>query len=333
MLVYSRDCLRHVQAPGHVESPHRLEAITRKLESLNLFDPKTPEPAARAMIERVHAKAYVDLVETMGDGYLDIDTAVRPETPEIARIAAGGVVEAALASVKGRRPAFALVRPPGHHAGPDYGGGFCYFNGVAVAAAVLRERLSRIAILDLDAHHGNGTRDIFATSKDVLYVSTHQSGIYPGTGPAGDVGEGPGEGYTVNIPFPARSGDASYELAFREVIEPVLRQFQPEAILVSLGADAHYKDPLTMLALSSPGYLTLAERTLDVARTLCKNRVAFALEGGYHPQALAEVVAGTVALFRGESVHLQFRDVADETARGKEAVDRVKRVLGPYWDL
>ncbi len=146
MLVYSRDCLRPMQAPRHVESPQRLEAITRKLESLNLFDPKTPEPATRAMLEKVHAKTYLDFVELMGDGYLDIDAAVHPETAAIARIAAAGVVAAAVASVEGKRPAFALVRPPGHHAGLDYGGGFCYFNGVAVAAAALRDRLSRIAI-------------------------------------------------------------------------------------------------------------------------------------------------------------------------------------------
>jgi acetoin utilization deacetylase AcuC-like enzyme len=334
LLVYPPDCVRHVNLPGHVEAPERVEAIIRKLRGLGLADEwDVPEAATRAQVESIHAKSYVDLVETFGEGYLDTDTAIHPETHVYAKLAAGGAIAAALASAREGRPALALVRPPGHHAGPDYGGGFCYFNNVAIAAAALGARLPRVAILDLDAHHGNGTRDVFAARRDVLYLSTHQYGIFPGTGPAEDVGEGEGKGFTVNIPFPARAGDASYALAFDDVIEPIVRQFLPEMILVSLGADAHYKDPLTDLGLSSPGYVALAERTLQLARSVAEGRVAFVLEGGYHLPALAEVVAGTYAAFRGESVHLQFREIVDPSARGKEVVRRVRKVLGGYWDL
>jgi acetoin utilization deacetylase AcuC-like enzyme len=334
VLVYPPDCVRHVNAPGHVESPERIEAIVQKLDSLGLLkDWQVPEPASRAQLEGVHTGAYIDLVETFGEGYLDTDTAIHPETPAFAKLAAGGAIAAALAAAEMERPALALVRPPGHHAGPGYGGGFCYFNNVAVAANVLAERLPRVAVLDFDAHHGNGTRDIFAASRSVLYVSTHQYGIFPGTGPAEDIGEGKGLGYTVNVPFPARAGDSSFDLAFREIIEPVVRQFLPEAILVSLGADAHYKDPLTGLGLSSEGYLALVEGTLRLAKSVASGRVAFVLEGGYHLPALAEVVAGTYAAFRGESVHLQFREVVDPSERGREAVRRTKRALAGRWDL
>jgi len=334
VLVYPPDCARHVNMPGHVEAPERVGAIVQKLEALDLLrDYAVPEPAGRAQIEAVHRKTYVDLVEGFGEGFLDTDTAIHPDTVTYARLAAGGAVAAALATAESHRPAFALVRPPGHHAGPDYGGGFCYFNNVAIAAKALLQRLPRIAILDFDAHHGNGTSDVFAAARDVLYVSTHQWGIYPGTGPVDFVGEGRGEGYTVNLPFPARTGDATYELAFREVIAPIVRQFLPEAILVSFGSDAHYKDPLTGLALTSPGYLWLAERTLDLAKSVAHGRVAFVLEGGYHLPALAEVMAGTVALFRGESIHLQFREKQDLRERGREAVKEAQRVQSKYWDL
>ena len=334
MLVYAPDCTRHVNLPGHVESPERLEAIVRKLEGLG--SPKdwmAPTPATRAQIESVHTKGYVDLVENFGEGYLDTDTAIHPETPTYARLAAGGAVAAAVACMESGRPALALVRPPGHHAGPEYGGGFCYFNNVAIAAAQVLHRYARVAILDFDAHHGNGTRDIFATRRDVLYISIHQYGIFPGTGPAEDVGEGAGLGYTVNVPFPARAGDASYDLAFEDLVGPIVRGYRPEAILVSLGADAHYKDPLTSLGLSSPGYISLAEKTLELAKSVAGGRVAFVLEGGYHLPALAEVIAGTYASFRGEQIHLQFRDIVDSNARGREVVRRARKVHEGYWNL
>ncbi|MEK6988493.1 MAG: hypothetical protein AABX97_10490, partial [Candidatus Thermoplasmatota archaeon] len=144
----------------------------------------------------------------------------------------------------------------------------------------------RVAILDYDAHHGNGTSEIFSDEASVLYISTHQYGIYPGTGPAADVGEGDGRGFTVNIPITAGCGDSSYFIAYDALIEPILREFKPEAILMSLGIDAHYRDPLTSLALSSPGYVELVARSAAAASSLCNGRLVVALEGGYHLDAV-----------------------------------------------
>ena len=192
-----------------------------------------------------------------------------------------------------------LARPPGHHAGPDYGGGFCYLNNVAVAAADQVAQGRRVAILDYDPHPGNGTSEICADDATALYVSTHQYGIYPGTGAAEDVGMGEGRGFNVNIPFTAGCGDASFHAAYDEIIEPIVRAYRPDVILVSLGVDAHYRDPLTSLALSSAGYVDLLARTARLAKDVCGRRLVVALEGGDHLPALAEGVAGTGPRLRG----------------------------------
>jgi len=225
------------------------------------------------------------------------------------------------------------VRPPGHHAGPDYGGGFCYLNNVAIAAADQVADGRRVAILDYDAHHGNGTRDIFAGVASVLYISTHEYGIFPGTGPAQDVGTGEGRGFTVNIPFSAGCGDTSYFEACDRVIEPILEQFRPDVVLVSLGVDAHYRDPLTSLVLSSPGYVELMSRTAALAARLCGNRLAVALEGGYHLDALGEVITGVVGRLRGQTARLALSENLDDNVRGRTAIEETIRAHRPFWNL
>ena len=334
MIVYDPRFLDHVPSPLHVERPDRLRAIVERLKQEGLFDEVVrPSPASIADLRRVHREAYLDLFEHLGEGLLDPETAVHPETSEIARLSAGAVLQATRTAVREGRPAIALVRPPGHHAGPDYGGGFCYLNNVAVAAADQAAGGHRVAILDFDAHHGNGTRDIFADRADVLYVSTHEYGIYPGTGPAKDVGEGEGRGFTVNVPFGAGCGDASYRLAFDSVIRPIVEQFRPDAILMSLGVDAHYRDPLTSLTLSSPAYVDLIDRSTELARATCGRRLSVALEGGYHLEALAEVIAGALARCNGRAVDLVLTDVLDDTGRGSEAIERTKQAHREFWDL
>ena len=334
MLVYDPRFVEHVSSPLHVERPERLEAIVSRLKAEKLFtDVATPVPAELAEVKRVHRASYVEFFRDLREGFVDRETAVHPETFDIALLAAGAVLGAVRTAVREACPTVALVRPPGHHAGPDYGGGFCYLNSVAIAAADQIAQGHRVAILDYDGHHGNGTSEIFTDESTVLYVSTHQYGIYPGTGAAEDVGTGEGRGFTVNIPFGPGCGDASYHVAFEDVIEPIVREYRPEAILVSLGVDGHYRDPLTSLALSSPGYVDLLARSWMLARDVCGGRYAVALEGGYHLQALSEVFAGLVARLRGTRVDLELTDHLDAKGKGKPAIAATRRAHETFWNL
>ncbi|HKW43193.1 MAG TPA: histone deacetylase [Thermoplasmata archaeon] len=332
--MYDPRFLDHVSSPLHVERPNRLRAIVERLKSEGIFDEVTSAPAAGLEdVGRVHRASYVDSFRALEDGSLDPETFVHPGTFDIALLAAGAVLHATEVAVQESHPTIALVRPPGHHAGPDYGGGFCYLNNVAIAGAQQAGQGRRVAILDYDAHHGNGTNDIFSTSPSVLYLSTHQYGIFPGTGPAEDIGGGEGRGFTVNIPFTAGCGDESYHRTFDELVEPILSQFRPDVVLVSLGIDGHYRDPLTSLTLSSPAYVELVARTAKLAKQLCGGRFVVALEGGYHLEALSEVIAGVVAGFRGRSVDLVHNDVLDKEGRGRAAIEATKRAHSAYWNL
>ena len=324
----------HRQTIGHPERPERLDAIVERLKREGLWkDVLTPEPVDLELLKKVHTAEYIDSVKDFGEGFMDHDTYIRPETYSIALLAAGGTVLSARKALETEKPAFALVRPPGHHAGSYHGGGFCYFNNVAVAAEALREKVGRVAIVDLDLHHGNGTHDIFYSRRDVLYISTHQGGIYPGTGIPEDLGKGEGLGFNICVPLPGLSGDATFELFSKRIMRPVLAKYRPDAILVSLGADAHYMDPLGGLSLTSPGYVFLANELLDLSRTLCGGVLCFTLEGGYHLGALAEVVAGTVAAFEGRKVKYEYDRSGDETGAGAPAVEAVVRRLKKYWPV
>ena len=324
----------HRQTIGHPESPERLDAVVARLKAENLWkDVLEPGPVDMALLQKVHTREYIDSVRNFGEGFMDPDTYVRPQTYGIAILAAGGAVLAAEHALETKKPAFALVRPPGHHAGAYHGGGFCYFNNAAVAAEALRKRVGKVAIIDYDLHHGNGTSDIFYSRDDVLYISTHQTGIFPGTGYIDDLGEGKGEGYNICIPLPGGSGDATFELLAKKILSPVLAAYRPDAIIVSLGADAHYMDPLGGLSLTSPGYIALSDGLLALARKLCGGAIAFTLEGGYNVKALAEVVAGTVASFEGKKVRYEFFRSADEKCTGRLAVDQAVRALREHWPV
>lgn len=337
-LIYHERYLDHIQSWAHPESPERLKAILSKLETMD-FSPKiiTPKPVSNEHLESVHTTEYIELIKNFGEGYLDPDTYHREETFEIAALAAGGGVLAANLAYKENRPTFAIPRPPGHHAEAGSSGGFCYFNNIAIAAQALLSRkkspAKRIAILDIDVHHGNGTHDIFLDRKDVLYISTHQYGIYPGTGPAELTGVDDAEGFTVNIPFYSHAGDSSFELAYQQVIEPIVQQFKPSIILVSIGTDAHYRDPLANLALSSNGYLEQAKSILKLSNKICDSRTAFFLEGGYDVDVLAEIVTAILATFDDHDYELEFTDNMDKDCTGKKAVNKVIEVQKPFWDL
>lgn len=334
MIVYDDRYLIHVNWLGHVESPDRLRAIVSKLKEEGLWeDVVHPEPLDARLLSLVHKESYIAYVRDMEEGLVDQETVISKGLYEIALLAAGGALLAGQRAVEEGKPWIALIRPPGHHAGPDYGGGFCFFNNVALTAATLLKKLSRIAILDFDAHHGNGTNDIFASDGRVLYVSTHQWPLYPGTGPAESVGEGKGEGKLVNIPFPPRTGDSSYLAAYDEIAAPILNQFKPEVILVSLGVDAHYRDPIASLTLSSPGYVELVDKATKSAEKLCSSRIAIILEGGYNIQALGEVFAGICASLKGRRINYKLTEVSDKNVLGRRVIDRAKSIHRKYWNL
>ncbi len=334
MLFYEPRFQEHVASPLHVERPERVKAIVDRLQKERLFAPRgATAPANASELRRVHRTTFLEFFETLHEGFLDPETAVHPETWSIACLAAGATLDATRWSVAESKPAVALVRPPGHHAGPDYGGGFCYLNNVAIAAADQAAQGRKVAILDYDAHHGNGTSEIFADEAAVLYISTHQYGIYPGTGAAEDVGKGEGRGFNVNIPFTAGCGDTSFFAAYDEIVEPIVTAHRPDVILVSLGVDAHYRDPLTGLALSSPGYVDLMSRSAALAQKLCRGRFVVALEGGYHLQALSEVIAGVVARLQRTRVDLELTQFLDPKVKGRPAIEATKRAHKQFWDL
>lgn len=329
-IIYHPDYVKHVQQRGHPECPERLIGAVEKLKKEGLFNNVLrPERATLDEIALVHAWSYIMQIENFGEGHYDMDTYVRPETFGIASLAVGGAILSTRHSFESGKPSIALLRPPGHHAGRDYAGGFCYFNNIAIGAEYLARKGKKVAIVDIDVHHGNGTADIFCERNDVLYISTHLYGIYPGSGSAEEVGRGDGEGYTVNIPFRSGCGDASFNLAFSKIIEPILAQFRPETVLVSLGVDSHYRDVLGNLTLSSPCYIALAKRLISTSGGKC----AFMLEGGYDVPALAEVVAGIVGIFEGTEVKLEFDEVMDTEGAGKDVVKRVVEVQKRYWEL
>ncbi len=287
----------HAPRGSHPECPERLDAIDRALEPLqDELRAIEPRPATDEEVLRSHSRSHLDALSALEgrDARIDPDTYSSPRSLEVARLAAGSLGDAALAVARGEAPsAFAALRPPGHHAGQSRAMGFCLLNHVAIAAEALRQeaRLERIAIVDWDVHHGNGTQQLFETERDVLYISTHQYPFYPGTGALEERGLGKALGATVNLPLPAGSGDAEYGQVFDELIVPVLRKFHPELILVSAGFDAHSRDPLGSMNVTTGAFGLFTARVRAVAEEACGGRLVIALEGGYDLDALGASVA------------------------------------------
>ncbi len=325
---------RHRSNGYHPERPERLEAARAAIERSELsFAPVEPRPATDEELERVHDPKFIKWLRTLGgeQGYIDADTYVGPESVAVAELAAGGTVAMVDALIDGpNKRGVALVRPPGHHARPDHAMGFCLLNNVAIAAAHARARgLSRVAIVDWDVHHGNGTQDAFVSDPSVLYVSTHQFPFYPGTGAVLETGEGEGKGFTVNVPLTAGGGDGIYRAAFERVILPVLEEYAPELILVSAGFDASARDPLAEMTLSADAFGWMARSLRTIADRTAQGRIALVLEGGYDLVALESgLLAATRGMVEGTSVDIARDPDSDDIARAAKVAHEAWKTAG-----
>jgi acetoin utilization deacetylase AcuC-like enzyme len=304
--VYDPIFLEH-NLVGHPENRERLVNIMALLEEKGALQGLTQveaTPVAMEQLTGVHSPTYVEQVRRLserGGGYLDPDTYVSGLTYDAALVAAGGLVNAVLATLHGEIDnAFALVRPPGHHAAKGRGAGFCIFNNVAVAArAALGHKIERVFIADFDVHHGDGTQALFYDDPAVLFFSTHQYPYYPGTGHWSETGQGAGLGMTINVPLPPGVGDGGFGRIYDEVLIPAARRYQPQFILVSAGFDSHWDDPLAGMNLSIQGYADLVRRLVDLAGELCGGRIAFTLEGGYRQEVVPYAVLNALRLLSG----------------------------------
>ncbi|MHB9096667.1 MAG: histone deacetylase family protein [Syntrophales bacterium] len=337
--------LRHGTEFSHPETPQRLASIYEMLDNPDMawkFIGIDARVATREELERVHLPAYIDTIAaTAGQTIfmLDPDTMTTAETYDVARLAAGGVINAIDSVVAGETDnAFALVRPPGHHAQAATAAGFCIFNNIAIGArhALARHKLKRILIVDWDLHHGNGTQEAFYEDPQVLYFSTHQSPGYPGTGSLSEMGRGAGLGYTLNCPLKAGADDATYVRVFSDILSPVALTFRPEIILVSAGFDPYIGDPLGEMRVTPEGFASLTRILLNLAEECCGGRLVAILEGGYNIVGLAKSVRAVLLELLGETRVTEERLIrmAAETDEAAELlIGRLRAQFGPYWPV
>jgi acetoin utilization deacetylase AcuC-like enzyme len=340
ILIHTDRFAEHQTPPGHPERPERAEVMDtvaarwreRGLEIV------APRQATREQLARVHGADYLRRIsETAGKAsQLDPDTYTSPESHEVALLAAGAAVDA-VERVMGdaHKAVVALVRPPGHHAERDRAMGFCLYNNIAVAAAHARALGAvKVAIVDYDVHHGNGTQHIFETDPHVLYVSTHQYPYYPGTGAAEEIGSGAGRGFTVNVPLEVGAVDEDFQLVFAKIVLPVLRQFEPDLILVSAGFDAHERDPLGGMRLSTDAFAAMTLELRAVAEDCCRGRIVSVTEGGYDLQALAASLDGVIdAHASPASPPASWPSSGRTSRRGPQAIDVVRQAQRQFWTL
>ncbi len=330
LLITSPRFEEHVTPPGHPERMERAHVFNTIAHRWMVRGgaASAPKPAIRQQLARVHAADYLDeIAATSGRAVmLDPDTFTSPDSVEIAALAAGATVQAADHALDSGDPAFALVRPPGHHAERERAMGFCLYNNVAVAAAhALSRGLERVAIVDIDVHHGNGTQWMFYDDPRVMYLSTHQFPFYPGTGAADETGTGAGAGFNVNVPLEMGATDADYALVYRAAVVPILTQFSPQLVLVSAGFDAHERDPLASMRVTTGGYAAIVRLLVKAA---ARTPIAFVTEGGYDLGALAECLEASLAAIEG----VDPKPVAESgSARGERALEAVRAAQMPFW--
>jgi acetoin utilization deacetylase AcuC-like enzyme len=349
-IVYSPEFHRHDPGADHPETPRRLEVIMKELKRSQLLSSARcevvgPRLASIEDLMLVHTREHIELVRRVceqGGGLLDLgDTVVSAASYEVSRYAVGGVLRAVDRVFGGRsNNAFAVVRPPGHHAGRYYAAGFCLFNNVAIAASHLlsRHNLERVLILDVDAHHGNGTQEIFYKTNRVLFMSLHEDPFdFPGSGFIEEVGEGDGVGYNVNVPLPFGVGGESYLRAMEKIVVPIARQYMPQFVLMSAGYDGYYRDPVGQLNLSAATYGSIFEKSLGLASDLCRGMFAAALEGGYNLPHLGKLVTSSISRMTGIHLHPLKGDEPplkqEAEKQAEEIIQKVKEVQSDFWDL
>jgi acetoin utilization deacetylase AcuC-like enzyme len=326
----------HDTGYGHPERSERIAVLLSSVGEGPGLCRLAPRLASADEVTLVHGDAHFARVERTRDFEryaFDADTPVSAGSFAAALLAVGGLLELSEQVVAGRfRNGFAFVRPPGHHAERDRAMGFCLFNNVAVAAAHLRKRygFERILVMDWDVHHGNGTQHAFYDDPGVLYISTHRYPFYPGTGAAGEVGSGDGEGFTVNIPFPGGFGDAEYHEAFSTVVVPIAMQYRPDFVLISAGFDPHARDPLGGMEVTEDGFAAMARSLLNVADESASGRCVAVLEGGYDLRAIRDSSGRVLAELSGRSEALQ---APPGHSRAADVLAAVRRIQRRYWKV
>ena len=323
---------------GHPERPERVEAIKRSLQQAGYWDigkKVRPVKIAPEQLEGIHTRAYLKKLKELslaGENY-DAETYLTRKSWDLALQAVGGAISL-VKQVWDRKSAtgFALTRPPGHHASIEQAMGFCLINNVAASADYLikEEGAKRIAIIDLDVHHGNGSQDIFWDRDDVFFFSIHQSPLYPGSGHISEDGHQRGKGFTLNVPLPPYSGDDAYHMVIQEIILPKLKAFSPEMILISFGFDAHWRDPLANMHLSAMGYFKVIKKLSGFAQDNCEGKIAVILEGGYDLEAASSCGLALTQALLGEQFVDELGTAPYPDSNAWEAVvNKIKR----YWDL
>lgn len=339
ILIHTDKFADHRPPPGHPERVERAEVMQGIASSWKQRGRivQAPRPATQEELRRVHSDAHLSAIAaTAGRAVsLDPDTYTSPESRDVALLAAGAAIGAVEAIVQDRATrVMALVRPPGHHAERDRAMGFCLYNNVAAAAAhALTLGMERVVVMDYDVHHGNGTQWIFYEDPRVLYISTHQYPFYPGTGAADDVGRGKGAGFTLNVPLEAGATDGDYDDVFNALVIPVIDQFRPELLLISAGFDAHERDPLARMRVTTTGYAALTKSLCDAADRHCHGRVVAVTEGGYDLAALKACLESTISILDGAIIPAPSEAPRPATQRSRMAIAQVRSAQGKYWKL
>ncbi len=336
-IVFDDLFLEHDTGPHHPECKERLISIGQGLKTYRFADhflKVTPRVAGGEELNLVHPSSHIRKIQATSGRpvtHFDSDTVAGPRSYEVALNAVGSILTMVDMPLAGKvQNGFAFVRPPGHHAEPDRAMGFCLFSNVAIAAAYALQKfkMARVLIVDFDVHHGNGTQKVFYDRNDVLYVSTHQFPLYPGTGEFSEIGSGPGKGFTVNFPLQAGTDDSTYNLIFQKIVSSIVESFKPELILVSAGFDAYREDPLAGMNVSPQGFAGIARTILDLADKLCHGRILFVLEGGYHLVGLQRCVVQVLDELTGNGN----RAGQWNSSPAFDAVLKASRShMSPYW--